>query len=82
KLQVKELSYINLYDADGSFDLFCEYSDPYCAIIKHANPCCIASGKNAFEARTKALACDPNSAFGGIVAFNCEVDKEFDESQG
>ncbi|MDE4940608.1 bifunctional phosphoribosylaminoimidazolecarboxamide formyltransferase/IMP cyclohydrolase, partial [Francisella tularensis subsp. holarctica] len=56
--------------------------EPSCAIIKHANHCGIASGKNAFEAWTKALACDQISAFGGIVAFNCEVDKEFAESLG
>lgn len=82
QLQGKELSYNNLNDADGAFEMVCEYSEPSCAIIKHANPCGIASGKNAFEAWTKALACDPISAFGGIVAFNCEVDKEFAESLG
>ena len=82
QLQGKELSYNNLNDADGAFEMVCEYSEPSCAIIKHANPCGIASGKNTFEAWTKALACDPISAFGGIVAFNCEVNKEFAESLG
>lgn len=82
QLQGKELSYNNLNDADGAFEMVCEYSEPSCAIIKHANPCGIASGENAFEAWTKALACDPISAFGGIVAFNCEVDKKFAESLG
>ncbi|MDE4984449.1 bifunctional phosphoribosylaminoimidazolecarboxamide formyltransferase/IMP cyclohydrolase, partial [Francisella tularensis subsp. holarctica] len=74
QLQGKELSYYNLNDADGAFEMVCEDSEPSCAIIKHATPCGIASGKNAFEAWKKALACDPISAFGGIVEFNCEVD--------
>ena len=82
QLQGKELSYNNLNDADGAFEMVCEYSEPSCAIIKHANPCGIASGKNAYQAWQKALACDPISAFGSIVAFNCEVDKEFAESLG
>ncbi|BCD92424.1 bifunctional purine biosynthesis protein PurH [Francisella halioticida] len=82
QLQGKELSYNNLNDADGAFEIVCEYSEPSCAIIKHANPCGIASGENAYEAWKKALACDPISAFGGIVAFNCEVNKEWAESLG
>lgn len=82
QLQGKELSYNNLNDADGAFEMVCEYSEPSCAIIKHANPCGIASGKNAYQAWQKSLACDPISAFGSIVAFNCEVDKEFAESLG
>lgn len=82
QLQGKELSYNNLNDADGAFELVCEFNKPSCAIIKHANPCGIASGKNALEAWNKALSCDPISAFGGIVAFNCEVDAEFASSLG
>jgi phosphoribosylaminoimidazolecarboxamide formyltransferase/IMP cyclohydrolase len=77
QLQGKELSYNNLNDADGAFEMVCEFTEPSCAIIKHANPCGIASGKNALEAWKKALSSDPISAFGGIVAFNCEVDEEF-----
>ncbi|MGQ4003547.1 bifunctional phosphoribosylaminoimidazolecarboxamide formyltransferase/IMP cyclohydrolase [Francisellaceae bacterium CB52] len=82
QLQGKELSYNNLNDADGAFEMVCEFDEPSCAIIKHANPCGIASGKNALEAWKKALSCDPISAFGGIVAFNCEVDADFASSLG
>ena len=82
QLQGKELSYNNLNDADGAFEMVCEFSEPSCAVIKHANPCGIASGKNAHQAWVKALSCDPISAFGGIVAFNCEVDAEFASSLG
>ena len=82
QLQGKELSYNNLNDADGAFEMVCEFNEPSCAIIKHANPCGIASGANAHQAWVKALSCDPISAFGGIVAFNCEVDAEFASSLG
>ncbi|QIV96659.1 IMP cyclohydrolase /phosphoribosylaminoimidazolecarboxamide formyltransferase [Allofrancisella inopinata] len=82
QLQGKELSYNNINDADGAFEMVCEFTQPSCAIIKHANPCGIASGKNAYQAWQKALSCDPISAFGGIVAFNCEVDEEFANSLG
>ena len=82
QLQGKELSYNNLNDADGAFEMVCEFNEPSCAIIKHANPCGIASGANAHQAWVKALSCDPISAFGGIVAFNCEVDEQFASSLG
>ncbi|AJC48531.1 bifunctional phosphoribosylaminoimidazolecarboxamide formyltransferase/IMP cyclohydrolase [Allofrancisella guangzhouensis] len=82
QLQGKELSYNNINDADGAFEMVCEFTEPSCAIIKHANPCGIASGENAYQAWQKALSCDPISAFGGIVAFNCEVDEEFANSLG
>ena len=82
QLQGKELSYNNLNDADGAFEMVCEFNEPSCAIIKHANPCGIASGINAYGAWLKALSCDPISAFGGIVAFNCKVDAEFANSLG
>ncbi|APC97302.1 bifunctional phosphoribosylaminoimidazolecarboxamide formyltransferase/IMP cyclohydrolase [Francisella frigiditurris] len=82
QLQGKELSYNNINDADGAFEMVCEFTEPSCAIIKHANPCGIASGKNALDAWEKALSSDPVSAFGGIVAFNCEVDEAFAESLG
>ncbi|RUS69080.1 hypothetical protein EGW08_023153 [Elysia chlorotica] len=82
QLQGKELSYNNLNDADGAFEMVCGFDEPSCAIIKHANPCGIASGKNALEAWTKALSCDPISAFGGIVAFNCTVGADWAESLG
>ncbi|MFC4892266.1 bifunctional phosphoribosylaminoimidazolecarboxamide formyltransferase/IMP cyclohydrolase [Pseudofrancisella aestuarii] len=82
QLQGKELSYNNINDADGAFEMVCEFTEPSCAIIKHANPCGIASGENALDAWEKALSSDPVSAFGGIVAFNCEVDEAFAESLG
>ncbi len=74
--QGKPLSYNNLNDGDASFAMVCDFDVPTCAIIKHANPCGIASGENGVDAFEKALACDPVSAFGGIVAFNCTVNKD------
>lgn len=70
QLQGKELSYNNIADTDAAFDLVSEFSEPACAIIKHANPCGVAIGNNIVEAYQKALACDPVSAYGGILAFN------------
>ena len=82
QLQGKELSYNNLNDADGAFEMVSDFDTPSCAIIKHANPCGIASGADSHEAWVKALSCDPISAFGGIVAFNCEVGADFAHSLG
>lgn len=76
QLQGKELSYNNFNDADSAFNLILEFSQPACAIIKHANPCGVASAPNIHEAYAKALACDTKSAFGGIVAVNCEIDEK------
>ncbi len=70
QLQGKELSYNNLADTDAAFDLVSEFTAPTCAIIKHANPCGIATADNIVDAYRKALACDPVSAYGGILAFN------------
>ncbi len=79
RLQGKELSYNNLNDTDAAYELAAEF-DPKAsaavAIIKHANPCGVAMGKTLAEAYTKALACDPVSAFGGIVAANRPLDEE------
>lgn len=77
QLQGKELSYNNINDADTAFEIVCEHTDTACAIIKHANPCGIAVGDTVRIAWEKALACDPISAFGGIVAFNAPVDADF-----
>lgn len=75
-LQGKALSYNNINDGDASFCLVSEYQDGHCcAIIKHANPCGVAIGNSASDAFERARACDPLSAFGGIVALNCAVDK-------
>ncbi len=74
QLQGKELSYNNINDTDAAFELVAEFSQPACAIIKHANPCGVALGASCLEAYTKALMCDPVSAFGGIIALNRPID--------
>lgn len=69
-LHGKAMSFLNYYDADAALNLIREFEDPACAIIKHANPCGVAVGKNLVDAFGKAFACDSKSAFGGIVAVN------------
>jgi phosphoribosylaminoimidazolecarboxamide formyltransferase/IMP cyclohydrolase len=70
QIQGKELSYNNLNDTDAAFELVSEFDNPAVAIIKHANPCGVAEAETLFEAYKNALACDPISAFGGIIALN------------
>ncbi len=77
QVQGKTLSYNNINDTDAAFELVCEF-DPAkaaVAIIKHANPCGVAVGKEPLDAYEKALACDCVSAFGGIVALNQPIDE-------
>ncbi|MGN6550132.1 MAG: bifunctional phosphoribosylaminoimidazolecarboxamide formyltransferase/IMP cyclohydrolase [Pararhizobium sp.] len=77
QLQGKQLSYNNINDTDAAFECAAEFDPakaPACAIIKHANPCGVAVGATLEEAYRKALACDPVSAFGGIVAVNTLLD--------
>jgi phosphoribosylaminoimidazolecarboxamide formyltransferase/IMP cyclohydrolase len=76
QLQGKSLSYNNLNDTDAAFELISEFNPgiPAVAIIKHANPCGVATGSTLAEAYLKAQRCDPVSAFGGIVALNGEID--------
>ena len=74
--QGKELSYNNINDADGAWELVSEFANPTVAIIKHANPCGVASATSMKDAYLQALACDPVSAFGGIIALNRALDKE------
>lgn len=74
QVQGKELSYNNLNDTDAAFALASEFTEPTVAIIKHANPCGVASGPDILTAYKAALACDPVSAFGGIVAVNRPLD--------
>lgn len=74
QLQGKELSYNNLNDTDAAFELVSEFAEPTVAIIKHANPCGVASGADMVSAYQSALACDPVSAFGGIIALNRPLD--------
>jgi len=76
QLQGKELSYNNLADANAALELVAEFERPAVAIIKHANPCGVAEGISIGAAYARALACDPVSAFGGIIAVNQELDAE------
>jgi phosphoribosylaminoimidazolecarboxamide formyltransferase/IMP cyclohydrolase len=75
QLSGKEMSFNNYVDADAAWQLVCDFDDRACAIIKHTNPAGAALGATAEEAYRRALACDPVSAFGGIVAFNAPVDE-------
>ena len=76
QIQGKELSYNNLNDTDAAFELAGEFIDrPACVIVKHANPCGVAKADTLFEAYNKALACDTESAFGGIIATNKIIDR-------
>jgi len=79
QLQGKQLSYNNINDTDAAFECVAEF-DPArtaaCVIVKHANPCGVAEGGSLLDAYRKALACDPVSAFGGIVALNRTLDAD------
>jgi phosphoribosylaminoimidazolecarboxamide formyltransferase / IMP cyclohydrolase len=74
QLQGKELSYNNIVDLQAAWDLASEFEEPFCAIIKHTNPCGSAVGKDVVEAFQRAFECDPVSAFGGVIAVNRPVD--------
>ncbi len=77
--QGKELSYNNINDTDAAFELVSEFDPadgPVVVIVKHANPCGVARGATAVAAYRAALACDPTSTFGGIVALNVPLDAE------
>jgi phosphoribosylaminoimidazolecarboxamide formyltransferase/IMP cyclohydrolase len=76
QLNGKEMSYNNYVDADAAWRSANDFAEPCVAIIKHANPCGIAIGANVAEAHRKAHACDPTSAFGGVIAVNREVTVE------
>ncbi len=79
QLQGKQLSYNNINDTDAAYECVAEFDPkrtPACVIVKHANPCGVAEGASLVEAYKKALACDPTSAFGGIVALNGKLDAE------
>ena len=83
QIQGKELSYNNLNDTDAAYELVAEFdptNGPAVAIIKHANPCGVALGATALEAYREALACDKESAFGGIVALNTDLDADTAEA--
>jgi phosphoribosylaminoimidazolecarboxamide formyltransferase / IMP cyclohydrolase len=77
--QGKQLSYNNINDTDAAYECVAEFDaarTAACAIIKHANPCGVAEGANLIDAYRKALACDPVSAYGGIVALNRTLDAD------
>ena len=73
-LQGKELSYNNLADADAALECVKAFDAPACVIVKHANPCGVAVAESLMAAYDRAYAVDPTSAFGGIIAFNRELD--------
>jgi phosphoribosylaminoimidazolecarboxamide formyltransferase/IMP cyclohydrolase len=73
-LQGKELSYNNLADADAALECVKAFDAPACVIVKHANPCGVAVAADLMTAYDRAFAVDPTSAFGGIIAFNRELD--------
>ena len=79
QLQGKQLSYNNINDTDAAYECVAEFDakrTAACVIVKHANPCGVAEGASLIDAYKKALACDPTSAFGGIVALNRTLDAE------
>src|SRR4029079_16594684 len=69
----KEMSYLNLYDTEAAWRLVQRFDGPACVIVKHANPCGVAIGDDITDVYVKANACDPVSAFGGVVALNSAV---------
>jgi len=74
QLQGKELSYNNIADADAALECVKSFDEPACVIVKHANPCGVAIADSILEAYNLAYQTDPTSAFGGIIAFNRELD--------
>src|SRR5258705_193063 len=75
QLQGRELSYNNIADADAAWECVKSFSEPACVIVKHANPCGVATGASLAAAYEKAFKTDPVSAFGGILAFNRALDR-------
>jgi len=76
QMQGKELSYNNIADTDAALECVKCFSEPACVIVKHANPCGVGIANNILEAYEKAYQTDPTSAFGGIIAFNRELDEK------
>ena len=74
QLQGKELSFNNIADSDAALECVTQFSEPACVIVKHANPCGVAIAGDLLQAYEKAYKTDPVSAFGGIIAFNRELD--------
>ena len=82
QLHGKELSFNNLLDLSSARELVEEFDEPACAIVKHNNPCGCAVGASGQEAYERAFACDPQSAYGGVIAVNRPVDLAFAEELG
>ncbi|MFV0550239.1 MAG: bifunctional phosphoribosylaminoimidazolecarboxamide formyltransferase/IMP cyclohydrolase [Limnobaculum xujianqingii] len=80
QLQGKALSYNNIADTDAALECVKEFTQPACVIVKHANPCGVALGDNILHAYERAYLTDPTSAFGGIIAFNQELDAKTAEA--
>lgn len=76
QLHGKELSYNNINDADAALQIVKEFTEPAAVAVKHMNPCGVGTGSTVFDAFEKAFAADPVSIFGGIIAFNREVDAQ------
>ncbi len=76
QLQGKALSFNNIADTDAALELVKTFEETACVIVKHANPCGVAIGTTPFEAYDRAFKTDPTSAFGGIIAFNTELDAQ------
>ena len=76
QLQGKELSFNNIGDTDAALECVKQFEEPACVIVKHANPCGVSVSDNILDAYNKAYSTDPESAFGGIIAFNRELDGE------
>ncbi len=76
QLQGKALSFNNIADTDAALELVKTFDETACVIVKHANPCGVAIGNTPFEAYDRAFKTDPTSAFGGIIAFNVELDAQ------
>ncbi len=76
QMQGKALSYNNVADTDAALECVKPFSEPACVIVKHANPCGVAVGNDILEAYNRAYQTDPTSAFGGIIAFNRELDEQ------
>ena len=76
QIQGKELSFNNLNDSDTAWECVKKFSQPTCVIVKHANPCGVASASSLKESYEAAFKTDPTSAFGGIIAFNKNLDEE------
>jgi phosphoribosylaminoimidazolecarboxamide formyltransferase/IMP cyclohydrolase len=74
QLSGKELSYNNIGDTDAALECVKQFDQPSCVIVKHANPCGVATGSDLLAAYDRAYATDPESAFGGIIAFNRPLD--------